>query len=284
MLKRVLIIGTASAAVAVLALGGYAVGASKSSVIHGCYETKAPHTLEHATRARCPKGYTAVSWNQAGPQGATGAAGKTGATGPAGATGPQGPKGDTGPAGPAGDTGPAGPTGAAGAAGAQGPAGPKGDTGAAGAAGAQGPAGIAVGVTGLANGTNPISLADGQVHQVMTTGTIEDAGTYYVTATVQLGLGPNAELGCEIPDSNTSYFLVGPVSNTVSSQTLSVEGDISVSAGGSIAVDCADVSGDGSGDDTFASGIVNAVLIGNSNGDTSAASSAQSAASGTKSS
>lgn len=85
MYKRVLIIGAASAATAVLALGGYAVGATKSSEIHACYKTRAPHTM--VVQAKCPKGYTAISWNKVGPQGPAGAKGATGAAGPQGPSG-----------------------------------------------------------------------------------------------------------------------------------------------------------------------------------------------------
>jgi hypothetical protein len=64
-----------------------------SGVVHGCYAPtahKGSHTLtlQNADTA-CPKGTTAVSWNQKGPQGAAGPAGAgltfttaSGATGP----------------------------------------------------------------------------------------------------------------------------------------------------------------------------------------------------------
>jgi hypothetical protein len=74
---------------------GAAVTASpspiKSGVIHGCWATKAVHgshviKLQNAG-TRCPRGTTAISWNQKGP------AGPTGATGPRGAAGPEGPAG-----------------------------------------------------------------------------------------------------------------------------------------------------------------------------------------------
>ena len=85
-------------------------------MIHGCWTNTAINgthvfVLQDAGTT-CPKGTTAIIWNQQGP------AGPAGATGPAGPAGPQGPKGDTGgpgPAGPAGATGPAGPAGPAGA-------------------------------------------------------------------------------------------------------------------------------------------------------------------------
>jgi hypothetical protein len=74
----------------------------------------------------CPKGTTAISWNQTGP---AGPAGPAGTTGPAGAIGSAGPAGNTGAAGPVGAPGPTGPAG---------PAGPIGNTGPPGPAGANG--------------------------------------------------------------------------------------------------------------------------------------------------
>jgi hypothetical protein len=87
-----------------------------SGVIHGCWTNAAVNgthviVLQDAGTS-CPKGTTAISWNQQG------SAGPVGPAGPAGLVGAQGPKGDTGaqgPAGPKGDAGPAGPAGAAGA-------------------------------------------------------------------------------------------------------------------------------------------------------------------------
>jgi hypothetical protein len=107
-----------------------------SGVIHGCWTNAAINgthvfVLQDAG-TNCPKGTTAVSWNQqgpggpAGPAGPAGAAGPTGNTGPAGATGPEGPKGDTGAQGPAGTDGATGQAGATGPAGPQGPAGTDG--------------------------------------------------------------------------------------------------------------------------------------------------------------
>ena len=110
-----------------------------SGVIHGCWRNaalKGSHffVLQNAGTS-CPKGTTAISWNERGP------------AGPAGAKGPAGPAGAAGSAGAAGATGPAGPTGATGAAGPTGPAGatgPAGQTGPAGTSGATtaGPGGL----------------------------------------------------------------------------------------------------------------------------------------------
>jgi hypothetical protein len=102
--RRIAITGAAALA---LVAGGTAAGAtiasspvSSSGVIDGCYtnaEVNGSHVfvLQNQGTA-CPKGTTAISWNQTGPQG------------PAGATGPAGTTGPAGPAGPAGSPGAAG--------------------------------------------------------------------------------------------------------------------------------------------------------------------------------
>jgi hypothetical protein len=106
-----------------LVAGGTAAGAAIASgpvdgsgVIHGCWTNAAINgthvfVLQDAG-TNCPKGTTAISWNQTGPAGAAGATGPTGPAGPAGAVGAPGPTGSAGPAGPIGDTGPPGPSGA----------------------------------------------------------------------------------------------------------------------------------------------------------------------------
>jgi Collagen triple helix repeat (20 copies) len=129
--RRTVIIAGASALILV-AGGGAAYAASASipdsaGVIHGCYKpisNGSVSTLGVIDTAlpggTCPKGETALSWNQTGPQGPAGPVGATGATGltgPAGAVGPTGATGQVGPAGPEGAVGPAGP---------QGPQGPPG--------------------------------------------------------------------------------------------------------------------------------------------------------------
>jgi hypothetical protein len=93
---RLMVIGAAALIVvagATAAAAAVAVAASpiRSGVIHGCWATKAVHgshviKLQNAG-TRCPRGTTAISWNQKGP------AGPTGATGPRGASGPRGPAG-----------------------------------------------------------------------------------------------------------------------------------------------------------------------------------------------
>lgn len=78
---------------------------SSGGVVSGCYTTQALNgshvfVLQDAG-ATCPKGTTAISWNQTGPAGATGPAGSTG---PAGAAGPPGTTGAAGPDGANGNT------------------------------------------------------------------------------------------------------------------------------------------------------------------------------------
>jgi hypothetical protein len=124
--RRMAVVGAGAAAV--LMAGGVAGAAVMASgpvdgngVIHGCYtnaEVNGSHVfvLQDAS-ATCPKGTTAVSWNEqgqpgaAGPAGAVGPSGAVGATGPAGAQGPQGVAGATGAVGPSGPAGPQGPPG-----------------------------------------------------------------------------------------------------------------------------------------------------------------------------
>jgi hypothetical protein len=83
-----------------------------SGVIHGCW-TNAELNGSHVfvlqnSGTTCPKGTTAISWNQTGAQGPAGPAGATGPAGQAGPAGATGLTGPQGPAGPAGATGPAG--------------------------------------------------------------------------------------------------------------------------------------------------------------------------------
>src|SRR5690242_19595775 len=104
---RTATIGTGAALV--LVAGATAAGAAiagspidSGGVIHGCYTTQAlngSHVFVlQDTGISCPKGTTAISWNEQGQQGPAGPAG------PAGSDGAQGPAGPAGPstAGPAG--------------------------------------------------------------------------------------------------------------------------------------------------------------------------------------
>src|SRR5690348_5248218 len=125
--SRARIVFISAASTFVLLAAGTAAGAAIASgpvdgsgVIHGCWTNTAINgshafVLQDAGTT-CPKGTTAISWNQQGP---------AGPVGPVGPIGPPGPKGDTGspgPAGPVGAQGPAGPQGV------QGPAGADGNT------------------------------------------------------------------------------------------------------------------------------------------------------------
>jgi len=119
----------AAGVVAVLVAAGIASASipDSSGVIHGCYDAKTAKT-ENGTRlnivdypsATCGGKKTAVSWNQAGPTGPTGATGQAGATGGQGATGQSRPTGGQGAAGATGATGNDGATGATGPTGATG--------------------------------------------------------------------------------------------------------------------------------------------------------------------
>jgi collagen triple helix repeat protein len=154
-----------------LAVGGAVFGVAAavqadipdSGVIHACYQkvNGQLRVIDTDQGQTCRPSENALSWNQTGPTGATGARGATGPTGARGATGPTGPKGTTGATGPKGSTGPAGPTGPKGATGATGPQGPTGPTGPGGvlelatAQFTQGPAEVETTLTcgaGVANG------------------------------------------------------------------------------------------------------------------------------------
>jgi Collagen triple helix repeat (20 copies) len=146
--RRALVL--AAGVAALLVVGGTALATipGGDGVIKSCYTkgTGALRVIDSST-SQCKTGEAALSWNQKGPKGDTGAQGprgydgQTGPTGPAGADGlpgPEGQQGDPGPEGLQGVPGPrglVGPTGPAGQTGPAGPAGPQGDTG------PQGPAG-----------------------------------------------------------------------------------------------------------------------------------------------
>jgi hypothetical protein len=117
--RLILLTGGVGALVVLGATVAYAAVIGPDGVIHGCY-SNGSYQGQHAltlTDGTCPAGTTAISWNQQGPKGDTGAQGPQGVKGDTGAQGPQGVKGDTGPQGPQGvkgDTGPQGPQGAPG--------------------------------------------------------------------------------------------------------------------------------------------------------------------------
>lgn len=76
---RTMIIGAAAVVVALVGIGGYALGAVTTKPIHACYESKAPHAI--VKDATCPKGYTALEWNIRGPKGRKGPRGSRGPDG-----------------------------------------------------------------------------------------------------------------------------------------------------------------------------------------------------------
>jgi hypothetical protein len=111
---------------------------------HGCVNSASGLLRVVVPDDTCRSGEVAIDWNQAGPQGQTGATGPQGQTGPTGSqgqTGATGPQGQTGATGPQGQAGPTGPQGQAGATGSPGPKGETGPQGQAGATGSPGPKG-----------------------------------------------------------------------------------------------------------------------------------------------
>ena len=72
--------------------GGYAIAASKTKTISVCADKKTG-ILHLKTRGRCKSSQTRVTWNQQGPQGATGTQGPQGPAGAQGAPGPPGVQG-----------------------------------------------------------------------------------------------------------------------------------------------------------------------------------------------
>ena len=93
-------LATGGAEAASAASGAPHIGIT-SGVIYACY-SNTTKTLTHTTKtAGCKTGFTELSWNAQGPQGAKGPQGATGPQGAKGATGPQGAPGPQGPSGPA---------------------------------------------------------------------------------------------------------------------------------------------------------------------------------------
>lgn len=156
--RRTLLIAAATVVSLPLVGAVASAAAPDGELIHGCIGRDGtlrvidPSSSDRRLRA-CTDQETAISWNQEGPQGDTGAQGPAGDPGPAGPPGEKGDPGDPGPAGPVGERGAAGPagppgaTGPAGPIGATGPAGPAGPQGEAGPAGPAGPAGVIGDVT-----------------------------------------------------------------------------------------------------------------------------------------
>jgi collagen triple helix repeat protein len=147
--RRTVALVVVAAALVTLGGVGYAAIANaytdSAGMYHGCVNATNGILRVVVPTDVCKSNENAITWNEQGPQGDTGATGPqglTGNTGPTGATGPQGVKGDTGATGVTGATGPQGLTGATGPTGSTGPQGVQGDTGATGATGPGGPAGL----------------------------------------------------------------------------------------------------------------------------------------------
>jgi hypothetical protein len=105
---------------------------ASAQTIYACKNNSTGDLRVVAQGARCPRNWSHLDWNIAGPPGPQGMAappGPTGAQGPPGPMGPQGEAGLQGPAGPQGLRGEVGPAGAPGAPGAPGVPGAAGERG-----------------------------------------------------------------------------------------------------------------------------------------------------------
>jgi hypothetical protein len=92
-------------------IGGTTVGlvsATTTGVIYACVNNASGAVMILTSGQTCHTNWTAIQWNEQGPQGLRGADGATGAVGPVGATGATGPAGAAGADGATGATGPAG--------------------------------------------------------------------------------------------------------------------------------------------------------------------------------
>ena len=121
MKRPIRILISAGAGLALLAAGTTAGAAiaggpiDSSGVVYGCWTNTAINgshafVLQDAGTT-CPKGTTAISWNQQGPAGPAGSQGPQGPKGDPGAQGSPGPPGSPGPQGDPGPQGPPGPPG-----------------------------------------------------------------------------------------------------------------------------------------------------------------------------
>lgn len=120
---RVALIVAAALVMAGAGAAAYAALGGGNDVIRACVDLRGNVRIIDSSSDRCRDNETLLTWNQQGPQGATGPAGPIGLPG---AAGPAGAIGLTGAAGPAGTQGATGVAGPAGATGPQGPAGPPG--------------------------------------------------------------------------------------------------------------------------------------------------------------
>ncbi|MEI8334878.1 MAG: hypothetical protein WCH74_13660 [Chloroflexota bacterium] len=96
-----------AAVVSLILVSGVALAASipgPDGVIHGCYDKQGD--VKVVASRLCPRGSTALDWNQTGPPGPRGPQGAAGPRGLQGATGATGATGETGETGATGATGP----------------------------------------------------------------------------------------------------------------------------------------------------------------------------------
>lgn len=86
-MRKLAVVLAAVLLVGIGAVVAYASIPGPDGVIHACYKTGNPAQgalIAIDSAASCPSGYTALNWNQTGPQGP---AGQTGLQGPAGVSG-----------------------------------------------------------------------------------------------------------------------------------------------------------------------------------------------------
>ena len=263
-----------------LALGGgaYAVAGNpfvaNNGSITACIQPVNDELKALPTGSKCPTGYVALTLNQKGERGKRGPRGATGPHGPRGLTGAIGATGATGPTGPTGPAGPQGPKGDTGAAGATGPQGPRGLTGAIGATGPtgptgpSGPAGIAYGVsgstplgsTGLSGTASPTVVLQGAA--------VSQAGTYYVTADLELWIGTGDAVECFIAGSNGTFgepasVAIGPVANEQYHE-MPLTGVLTLALGNQPEAECGDYDLGTHADTKYNTGDLTAVLINSS--------------------
>ena len=208
-----------------------------------------------STGASGPTGSTGAT-GSAGPTGAQGSVGPTGSTGPTGTQGLTGPTGSQGATGPTGSTGSTGPTGTQGSTGPTGPTGSQGITGPTGSTGATGSGG-ALGrwgsfwdtTTQAAAATNTayaitLNSADAANNGVSVASgsrvTFAYAGVFSLTFSIQFtnhstALG-NTQIwlrknGTNLPETNSHYDVPDKQGSAFSSQILTVNFALNVSAG-----------------------------------------------------
>ena len=97
--RRALVASGLVASVAASGIAVGAAGAATSSKIYACYSDATKALYHSSASAACARGYTRISWNQVGPQGARGPQGLRGPQGPRGVKGSRGAQGARGPAG-----------------------------------------------------------------------------------------------------------------------------------------------------------------------------------------